>query len=193
MTSAVIAGILESIGDYYACAKLAGGPTPPSHAINRGIGMEGVACFLAGAIGTGNATTSFSQNVAAIGITKVKWSFWLGNIKKFNNCDNLQLSDFHLLQMGSRRVVQYGGFLMIAFAVIGKFGAIFATIPDPVIGGVFCCVFGLITAVGISNLQYVDLNSVRNLFIVGFSIVMGMVIPDYMEKNPGAVDTGIRL
>ena len=60
---------------------------------------------------------------------------------------------------------------MIIFAVIGKFGAIFVTIPDPVIGGVFCCVFGLITAVGISNLQYVDLNSVRNLFIVGFSII----------------------
>lgn len=73
MFSGVIAGILESIGDYYACAKLAGGPTPPSHALNRGIGMEGVACFLAGAIGTGNGTTSFSQNVAAIGITKVKY------------------------------------------------------------------------------------------------------------------------
>ena len=92
--------------------------------------------------------------------------------------------------MGSRRVVQFGGFIMIIFAVIGKFGAIFVTIPDPVIGGVFCCVFGLITAVGISNLQYVDLNSVRNLFIVGFSIIMAMVIPNYMENNPGVIDTG---
>lgn len=92
--------------------------------------------------------------------------------------------------MGSRRVVQYGAFLMIVFAVIGKFGAVFATIPDPVIGGVFCCVFGLITAVGISNLQYVDLNSLRNLLVFGFSIIMGMVIPNYMRNNPGAVDTG---
>ena len=67
----MIAGILESIGDYYACARLSGAPTPPSHAMNRGIGMEGVACFLAGAIGTGNATTSFSQNIGVIGTTKV--------------------------------------------------------------------------------------------------------------------------
>lgn len=71
MCSGVIAGILESVGDYYACARLAGAPPPPAHAINRGIGIEGVACLVAGAIGTGNATTSFSQNIGAIGITKV--------------------------------------------------------------------------------------------------------------------------
>ena len=79
---------------------------------------------------------------------------------------------------------------MIILALVGKFGALFSTIPDPVIGGVFCCMFGMITAVGISNLQYVDLNSVRNLFIIGFSFIMGLVIPDYLEKNPKAIDTG---
>ena len=163
MCAGVIAGILESIGDYFACARLSGAPTPPSHAMNRGIAVEGVACFLAGAVGTGNATTSFSQNIGVIGTTKV----------------------------GSRRVVQVGALLTIALALVGKFGAIFSTIPDPVIGGVFCCMFGLITAVGISNLQYVSLNSVRNLFIVGFSIIMGMVIPDYLRKNPGAIEIGV--
>ena len=104
----------------------------------------------------------------------------------------LALKDVNLLQVGSRRVVQFGALLTIALALVGKFGAIFSTIPDPVIGGVFCCMFGLITAVGISNLQYINLNSVRNLFIVGFSIIMGMVIPDYMRQNPGAIETGKR-
>ena len=79
---------------------------------------------------------------------------------------------------------------MIILALVGKFGAIFSTIPDPVIGGVFCVMFGMITAVGISNLQYVNLNSVRNLFIVGFSLIMGLVIPDFLNKNPGAIDSG---
>ena len=79
---------------------------------------------------------------------------------------------------------------MIILGLLGKFGALFSTIPDPVIGGVFCCMFGVITAVGISNLQFVNLNSVRNLFIVGFSLIMGLVIPDYLEKNPGTIDTG---
>lgn len=35
MLSATMAGIVESIGDYYACARLAGAAPPPVHAINR--------------------------------------------------------------------------------------------------------------------------------------------------------------
>lgn len=72
LMAGIICSILESVGDYYACARLAGAPPPPKHAISRGIGMEGLGSLLAGAIGTGNGTTSFSENVAALGITKVK-------------------------------------------------------------------------------------------------------------------------
>lgn len=35
MLSATMAGIVESIGDYYACARLSGAAAPPVHAINR--------------------------------------------------------------------------------------------------------------------------------------------------------------
>lgn len=93
-------------------------------------------------------------------------------------------------KVGSRRVVQLGAACMIVFGVLGKFGALFSTIPDPVVGGIFCCMFGMITAVGISNLQYVDLKSVRNLFIIGFAFIMGFAIPDYFSKNDTAIDTG---
>ena len=48
-----------------------GAPPPPVHAINRGIGTEGFGCCLAGLFGTGNGTTSYSENIGAIGITKV--------------------------------------------------------------------------------------------------------------------------
>ena len=37
MLAGVLAGAVESIGDYYACARLSGAPAPPTHAINRGI------------------------------------------------------------------------------------------------------------------------------------------------------------
>jgi len=67
----IVSSMIESVGDYYACARLAGAPPPPSHAINRGIGIEGICSILAGAWGSGNGTTSFSQNVGLIGITKV--------------------------------------------------------------------------------------------------------------------------
>ena len=71
MTAGVLASTMESIGDYYACARLSGAPPPPTHAINRGIAVEGLGCILAGLWGTGNGTTSYSQNIAALGITKV--------------------------------------------------------------------------------------------------------------------------
>lgn len=49
----------------------------------------------------------------------------------------------------------------------------------------------MVLAVGISNLQFVDLNSPRNLFIVGFSFYVGISIPDYIQANPEAINTGI--
>lgn len=70
----IICSMAESVGDYHSCAKLSGAPPPPKHAINRGIGIEGVGSLLAGAFGTGNGTTSFSENIAVLGITKVTLS-----------------------------------------------------------------------------------------------------------------------
>lgn len=46
MLSGVIAGTIESIGDYYACARISGATPPPVHAINRGILIEGIGCVL---------------------------------------------------------------------------------------------------------------------------------------------------
>lgn len=68
----VISSMVESVGDYYACARLVGAPPPPKHAINRGIGIEGLGCLLAGAWGTGNGTTSYSENIGALGVTRVR-------------------------------------------------------------------------------------------------------------------------
>uniref|UniRef100_A0AAQ4NRD8 Solute carrier family 23 member 4 n=1 Tax=Gasterosteus aculeatus aculeatus TaxID=481459 RepID=A0AAQ4NRD8_GASAC len=121
----VISSMIESVGDYHACARLSGAPPPPKHAINRGIGIEGLGCLLAGAWGTGNGTTSYSENVGALGITKV----------------------------GSRMVIIAGAVLLVAIGVFGKVAAIFTTIPSPVIGGMFLVMFGVIAAAGVSNLQ----------------------------------------
>ena len=42
---------------------------------------------------------------------------------------------------------------MMGIGLIGKFGVIFASMPEPIIGGMYLIMFGIITAVGISNLQ----------------------------------------
>ena len=79
----------------------------------------------------------------------------------------------------------------MAFGLLGKIGALFVSIPDPIVGGVFMVMFGMISAVGISNLQFADMNSSRNLFIVGFSIVFGLALPHYMKSHPNAIEIGI--
>lgn len=89
-----------------------------------------------------------------------------------------------VLQVGSRRVIQYGAAMMLLLGLIGKFSALFASVPDPVLGALFCTLFGMITAVGLSNLQFVDLNSSRNLFVLGFSIFFGLMLPSYLKQNP---------
>merc|ERR1719228_2123519 len=163
MLAGVTASAIESVGDYYACARLSGAPPPPPHAINRGIGTEGLGCIIAGIFGTGNGTTSYSENIGAIGVTKV----------------------------GSRRVVQWGAVIMLGFGVFSKFGFCFLTIPNPIVGGIFCVMFGMISAVGLSNLQFIDLNSTRNLFVLGFSIFFSLVLPQWMKNNPTVVLTGV--
>jgi len=64
---------------------------------------------------------------------------------------------------------------MIIFGLFSKFGAFFITIPEPIVGGILCVMFAMITAVGLSNLQFVNLNSTRNLFVLGFSIFFALV------------------
>ena len=44
----------------------------------------------------------------------------------------------------------------------------------------------MIAAVGLANLQFVDLNSSRNLFIIGFSLFFGLALPKYLRSDIGA-------
>ena len=51
-------------------------------------------------------------------------------------------------------------------------------------------VLGMVAAIGISNLGNVSLDSSRNLFIIGSSLVIGLALPLWIQKNPGVVNTG---
>lgn len=57
---------------------------------------------------------------------------------------------------------------MVLMGVFGKAGAIFTTIPSPVIGGMFMVMFGVISAAGVSNLQ---VYARTYIFLVYFSHV----------------------
>ena len=43
--------------------------------------------------------------------------------------------------------------MMVFIGLVGKIGVFFATMPEPIIGGMYLVMFGIIAAVGIANLQ----------------------------------------
>ena len=48
----------------------------------------------------------------------------------------------------------------------------------------------MVLMVGLSNLQFVKINSVRNQTVFGLSLLVGMMLPRFMQENPGAINTG---
>jgi len=154
MIAGMLASAIESFGDYHSVARMAGEGAPNKKRINHGLGMEGLGNVFAGIMGTGNGSTSYTENVGAIGITGV----------------------------ASRYVVQIGALVMILVGYVGYFGAFVTTIPNAIVGGLFLAMFAQIVGVGLSQLQHVDLNQNRNVFVVGFGLFAGMSIPIYASN-----------
>jgi nucleobase transporter 1/2 len=98
-----------------------------------------------------------------------------------------------MFQVASVRVFQVVGIMYIIFGVIGKFGAFFVTIPYSVVGGMQMINFGVLIGVMLSNLQFIDLNSTRNLAIIGLSMLIGLMMPYWFEKSPEGIHTGKRV
>lgn len=91
-------------------------------------------------------------------------------------------------QVGSRLVLQMTGVLMLILGIFGKFGAVFITIPEPVIGGMFLVMFGMIAAVGISNLQ-VNLLTTDTYYLIQCSMFL---TEDIRNLWTGAIGNGWR-
>jgi nucleobase transporter 1/2 len=49
---------------------------------------------------------------------------------------------------------------------------------------------GMVMSVGISNIRHIDATSPRNMLIIGVSLMLGMMVPTWMQQNPGIIDTG---
>ena len=80
-------------------------------------------------------------------------------------------------------------------ACAGKFGGLFASLPQAMVSGLFCVMFSIIAAIGISQVQFIDLNSPRNIFILGFGLYMSLSVQDYFtsytaKNNQGPIQTG---
>lgn len=113
---------------------------------------------IAGAFFAGFPTSSFSQNVGIVAMTKII----------------------------SRRVLAIAAIFLVIAGIVPKFGAIMTTIPFPVLGGATITVFGMITMMGI-QLVNKDEMSVRNVTIVALALALAVgldAVPQSLEQAP---------
>lgn len=66
--------------------------------------------------------------------------------------------------------------------LIGKVGAILASIPQALAASILCFMWALVVAMGLSTLQYTQSASFRNIMIVGASLFLGLSIPAYFQQ-----------
>ncbi|KAF7091046.1 hypothetical protein CFC21_093705 [Triticum aestivum] len=95
-----------------------------------------------------------------------------------------------LTRVGSRRVVQISAGFMIFFSILGKFGAVFASIPAPIFAALYCVFFAYVGSAGLGFLQFCNLNSFRTKFILGFSVFMGFSVPQYFNEYTSVAGFG---
>ncbi|GAB2246801.1 hypothetical protein Droror1_Dr00006683 [Drosera rotundifolia] len=166
MMGSVLVASAESTATFYAASRLSGATPPPAHVLSRSIGLQGIGILLDGIFGAAVGNTAAVENVGLLGLTRV----------------------------GSRRVVQVSAAFMFFFSIFGKFGAFFASIPLPIFAGIYCVLFGIVAAAGLSFIQFTNNNSMRNLYVLGLTLFLGISIPYYFwsytnSGNHGPVRT----
>jgi len=92
--------------------------------------------------------------------------------------------------MTSRATWQVAGLIFMAAGTFGKKFAVFASMPDPVVGGLLVIGLGMVVSVGLSNLQFVDLSSGKKHIILGISILLGFAVPLNLRAAPDILNTG---
>ncbi|KAL0291071.1 UNVERIFIED_CONTAM: putative nucleobase-ascorbate transporter 10 [Sesamum angustifolium] len=154
MVASFVASI-ESTGSFISAARYGSAtPVPPS-VISRGVGWLGIGTLLHALFGSITGSTATVENVGLLALTKA----------------------------GSRRVVQISSVFMILFSILGKFGAIFASIPLPIMAGSYCIFFGYVSSVGLGFLQFCNLNSFRTKLVLGLSFFIGLSLPQYFREH----------
>ncbi|XP_071978443.1 solute carrier family 23 member 3 [Engystomops pustulosus] len=153
---------LSSLGSYILCARMLKCPPPPLHPCNRGISIEGIGNILSGIMGS---VCGAGSNIPSAGITGIT-------------------------QVGSRHSVQLCALLFVLIGCSPRLSQILMTIPSAVHGGSLSVTFAMAVGGGVSFFQYADIDSGRNIFIVGFTMFMALLVPRWVNAVPTQLDTG---
>lgn len=134
----------ETIGDTSALAQSGLGREATEREISGSIACDGFISSISALFGC-MAITSFSQNVGLVAMTKV-------------------INRFTLLM---------GAIIMILAGLFPAFGALLATLPEPVLGGCTLIMFGSIVVSGLQMISACGYTQ-RNLLIVALSLSIGI-------------------
>ncbi|XP_010334602.2 solute carrier family 23 member 3 isoform X1 [Saimiri boliviensis] len=160
--SMALAASTSSLGCYALCGRLLHLPPPPPHACSRGLSLEGLGSVLAGLLGSPMGTASSFPNVGKVG----------------------------LIQAGSQQVAHLVGLLCVVLGLSPRLSQFLTTIPLPVLGGVLGVTQAVVLSAGFSSFYLADIDSGRNIFIVGFSIFMALLLPRWFREAPILFSTG---
>ncbi|ROO29475.1 uracil permease [Salinisphaera orenii MK-B5] len=147
MIPVAIAPAIEHFGDIIAIRSVTGRDYLKDPGVDRTMLGDGLATSLAGFMG-GPPNTTYSEVTGAVTLTRA-----------FNPA-----------------LMTWAAGFAIAFAFVGKLGALLASIPTPVMGGIIVLLFGAIVVVGMNSLMRSgeDLTEPRNLAVVGLVLITGI-------------------
>lgn len=129
--------------------------------LDRGATGEGLGCLVSALVGS-TPVTGYSSNAGVIAITGI----------------------------ASRAAFAAAGILLVLFGLVGKLGAAIASIPQPVIGGVFGVLCAVIAMNGFRVVRASPLSE-RNMLVVGLPVLLALfatlIPPDYLKSLPNVV------
>ena len=151
---------IEHIGDITTNGAVVGKDFFKNPGIHRTMLGDGLATIAAGLIG-GPANTTYGENTGVLAVTKV----YDPSILRIAACYSIFLG------------------------IMGKFGAVLQTVPQPVMGGVSIILFGMIASIGVRTLidANLDFGHSRNLILSSLILVLGISIDNIVIWNTVSV------
>jgi uracil-xanthine permease len=152
--------LAETTGTWFAVGAVTN-EAMSDERLDRGATGEGLGCLVSALVGS-TPVTGYSSNAGVIAITGI----------------------------ASRAAFAAAGILLVLFGLVGKLGAAIASIPQPVIGGVFGVLCAVIAMNGFRVVRASPLSE-RNMLVVGLPLLLALfatlIPPDYLKSLPNVV------
>ena len=154
MIPVVIAPIIEHIGNVIAISNVTNYDYTKKPGLHKTLLGDGIATSVAAAL-AGPPCTTYAEVTGAVRLTRA-----------FNPA-----------------IMTWAAIVAMLLAFVGKLGALIATIPACVLGGIMILLFGIIASVGMESLikSKVDMDEPRNMVIIALILVpaLGGMVLDF--------------